>query len=121
MRRLISGVFAELGDFELAIARDGVEALEKLHSFQPHVVTLDIHMPQMDGLACLDRIMVERPCPVIMVSSLTEAGANTTLEAMQLGAVDFIAKPFTIEARSRAQRAILPCSRPPPRAGRCLS
>ena len=93
MRRLISGVFADLGDFELAVARDGVEALEKLQSFQPHVVTLDIHMPQMDGLACLDRIMVERPCPVIMVSSLTEAGATATLEAMQLGAIDFIAKP----------------------------
>ena len=57
------------------------------------LITLDIHMPQMDGLACLDRIMVERPCPVVMVSSLTAAGAETTLEALRLGAVDFIAKP----------------------------
>ena len=52
-----------------------------------------MHMPQMDGLACLDRIMLERPCPVVMVSALTVDGANATLEALGLGAVDFIAKP----------------------------
>ena len=50
-------------------------------------------MPQMDGLACLDRIMIERPCPVVMVSSLTREGAEATLEALRLGAVDFVAKP----------------------------
>ena len=61
--------------------------------FKPDVITLDIHMPQMDGLACLDRIMVERPCPVVMVSSLTAEGADATLEALRLGAVDFVAKP----------------------------
>jgi two-component system chemotaxis response regulator CheB len=74
-------------------ARDGLEALGKLASFQPDVITLDVHMPQMDGLACLDRIMVERPCPVVMVSSLTEDGAEATLEALRLGAVDFVPKP----------------------------
>jgi two-component system chemotaxis response regulator CheB len=57
------------------------------------VITLDVHMPQMGGLECLDRIMVERPCPVVMVSSLTEEGADITLEALRLGAVDFVAKP----------------------------
>ena len=62
-------------------------------AFKPDVVTLDIHMPQMDGLACLDRIMVERPCPVVMVSSLTAEGAEATLQALRLGAVDFVAKP----------------------------
>jgi two-component system chemotaxis response regulator CheB len=93
MRRLLNEVFTAQDDFELAFARDGIEALACLQSFQPDVVTLDIHMPRMDGLVCLDRIMVERPCPVVMVSSLTEAGADVTLEAMQLGAVDFIAKP----------------------------
>jgi two-component system, chemotaxis family, protein-glutamate methylesterase/glutaminase len=93
MRRLLGGVFASEGDFEVAFARNGVEALEQLGEFRPDVITLDVHMPEMDGLACLDRIMLERPCPVVMVSSLTEAGASTTLEALELGAVDFIAKP----------------------------
>ncbi len=57
------------------------------------MITLDIHMPGMDGLACLDQIMVLRPCPVVMVSALTAEGADETLEAMALGAVDFIPKP----------------------------
>ncbi len=93
MRRLLGGVFAAEGDFEVAFARNGVEALAQLGEFKPDVITLDVHMPEMDGLACLDRIMLERPCPVVMVSSLTEAGASTTLEALELGAVDFITKP----------------------------
>jgi two-component system chemotaxis response regulator CheB len=93
MRRLLADIFADAGDFEIEIARDGGEAIEKLHSFGPQVVTLDIHMPGMDGLACLDRIMLERPTPVVMVSALTAQGADETLEAMALGAIDFIAKP----------------------------
>lgn len=93
MRRLLADLFAEAGDFEIEIARDGAEAIEKLHAFRPQVVTLDIHMPGMDGLACLDRIMLERPTPVVMVSALTAQGADETLEAMALGAIDFIAKP----------------------------
>ncbi|MBP0445366.1 chemotaxis-specific protein-glutamate methyltransferase CheB [Roseomonas sp. SSH11] len=93
MRRLLGAVFQAAGGFELAFARDGAEALELLPSFRPDVVTLDVNMPRMDGLACLDRIMLERPCPVVMVSSLTEAGAAETLMALEMGAVDFIAKP----------------------------
>jgi two-component system chemotaxis response regulator CheB len=93
MRRLLGGVFTAEGDFDIAFARNGVEALEQLGAFRPDVITLDVNMPEMDGLACLDRIMLERPCPVVMVSSLTEAGAGVTLEALELGAVDFIAKP----------------------------
>lgn len=93
MRRLLADLFAEAGDFEVEIARDGEEAIAKLHTFRPEVVTLDIHMPGMDGLACLDRIMLERPTPVVMVSSLTAQGADETLEAMALGAIDFVAKP----------------------------
>lgn len=93
MRRLLSEIFSDAGDFEIAIARDGNEAIDKLKSFAPHVITLDIHMPGMNGLACLDRIMLERPCPVVMVSALTEEGAEETLEAMSLGAVDFFPKP----------------------------
>jgi two-component system, chemotaxis family, protein-glutamate methylesterase/glutaminase len=93
VRKLLGQAFAGEADFELEFARDGLEALGKLASFQPDVITLDVHMPQMDGLACLDRIMVERPCPVVMVSSLTEDGAQATLEALRLGAVDFVPKP----------------------------
>jgi two-component system chemotaxis response regulator CheB len=93
IRRLFGDLFAAEPDFEVAFARDGVEALAMLSSFAPDVVTLDIQMPKMDGITCLDRIMVERPCPVVMVSSLTEEGAEATLEAIALGAVDFIPKP----------------------------
>jgi len=93
MRRLIGAVFANHDDFELATARNGLEALAMLAEFQPDVVTLDVHMPEMDGLACLDRIMLDRPCPVIMVASPTADGARVTLEALELGAVEFIAKP----------------------------
>jgi two-component system chemotaxis response regulator CheB len=93
LRRLIGQVFSSEPDFEVAFARSGSEALDALTSFGPDVVTLDVQMPEMDGLTCLDRIMVERPCPVVMVSSLTASGAEATLEAFHLGAVDFVAKP----------------------------
>ncbi len=93
VRKLFGRVLTEEPGFEVAFARDGVEALDKLTSFQPDVITLDVHMPQMDGLECLDRIMVQRPCPVVMVSSVTEAGADATLNALRLGAVDFVSKP----------------------------
>lgn len=93
MRRLLVDIFTEAGDFEVAVARSGAEALALLGEVAPDVITLDIHMPGMDGLACLDQIMVARPCPVVMVSALTAEGADETLEAIELGAVDFIAKP----------------------------
>lgn len=93
MRRVLGEIFEDAGDFELAFARDGAAAIAALDAVKPDVITLDINMPGMDGLACLDRIMVERPSPVVMVSSLTEAGADATLKALELGAVDFAAKP----------------------------
>jgi two-component system chemotaxis response regulator CheB len=93
MRKLLGQAFSAQVDFEVDFARDGLEALAKAAVFQPDVITLDVHMPQMDGLACLDRLMIERPCPVVMVSSLTAADADATLEALRLGAVDFVAKP----------------------------
>ncbi|WP_424813430.1 chemotaxis-specific protein-glutamate methyltransferase CheB [Roseococcus sp. YIM B11640] len=93
MRRVLGDIFREAGGFEIALARDGVEALERLHAFHPDVVTLDVQMPRMNGLECLDRIMIERPTPVVMVSSLTSDGADAALEALDLGAVDIVAKP----------------------------
>ncbi len=93
MRRLLTEIFREQPDFEVRQARNGIEALGVLGDYAPDVITLDVHMPQMDGLACLDRIMIEQPCPVVMVSALTAEAADATLEALHLGAVDFIAKP----------------------------
>ncbi|MFX7784907.1 response regulator, partial [Acinetobacter baumannii] len=68
-RKLIGQMFATEPDFSIQFARNGSEALELIALARPDVVTLDVHMPEMDGLACLDRIMVEHPCPVVMVSS----------------------------------------------------
>lgn len=93
MRRLLKSIFSAEPAWEIALARDGAEALALLHEFRPDVITLDVHMPNMDGLRCLDRIMLERPCPVVMFSSLTATGARETLEALALGAVDFVPKP----------------------------
>ena len=93
MRRQLSQIFAAAGDFEISQARNGREAVELNRSFCPDVVTLDINMPEMDGLTALSLIMAERPVPVVMVSSLTEAGALATFEALNLGAVDYIVKP----------------------------
>jgi two-component system, chemotaxis family, protein-glutamate methylesterase/glutaminase len=93
MRRLLTDIFSSEPDFHVEAARDGNEAIAKLHTYKPDVITLDVHMPGMDGIACLDRIMVERPTPVVMISALTEEGAEETLEALSLGAVDFAPKP----------------------------
>jgi two-component system chemotaxis response regulator CheB len=93
VRKLFSAVLAEDADFEVQVARNGLDALAQLETFQPDVITLDVQMPQMDGLQCLDRIMVQRPCPVVMVSTVTAAGAAAALEALRLGAVDFVPKP----------------------------
>jgi two-component system chemotaxis response regulator CheB len=92
MRRLLSQVLTEAG-IQVAMARNGREGVEQVTEWQPDVVTLDINMPEMDGLTALSLIMQARPTPVVMVSSLTERGAQVTLEALALGAVDYIAKP----------------------------
>ena len=73
-------------------ARDGMEGVEQVRALNPDLVTLDVEMPRMDGLEALRRIMQEHPVPVLMVSSLTEEGARATLEALDLGAVDYIPK-----------------------------
>lgn len=93
MRRLLGELFASEGDFEVTFARSGVEALSQLETHSPDVITLDVRMPGMDGLTCLDRIMVLRPTPVVVTSSVTTAGAAEALRAIDLGAVDVVAKP----------------------------
>ncbi|TWA85241.1 two-component system chemotaxis response regulator CheB [Azospirillum brasilense] len=97
MRRRIGEILSSAG-FEVETAADGAQALERLSGFNPDVVTLDVTMPGMDGLACLKRIMVEHPKPVVMVSALTADGAEVTLEALRLGAVEAVRKPTGIGA-----------------------
>ena len=92
MRRWLKQCMEEIGA-EVELARNGRDALKRLVAFEPDVVTLDINMPEMDGLTCLAHIMSTHPCPVIMLSSLTSKGALATLEALELGAVDYFEKP----------------------------
>ncbi len=92
MRRRIADLLTEAG-FRVETAATGEEALARLPVVDPDVVTLDVTMPGMDGLTCLARIMVEHPKPVVMVSALTGAGAEETLEALRLGAVEAVQKP----------------------------
>ncbi|MBI9044893.1 MAG: chemotaxis response regulator protein-glutamate methylesterase [Anaerolineaceae bacterium] len=77
----------------VAVARDGKEALELIPKFNPDVLTLDVEMPRMDGLSTLKEVMKTYPRPVVMLSSLTSEGTVETIQALTLGAVDFIAKP----------------------------
>jgi len=93
MRRQLATLFEAEADFEIRQARNGKEAVEENRAFQPDVVTLDINMPEMDGITALSLMMADRPVAVVMVSSLTEKGALATFEALNLGAVDYIAKP----------------------------
>lgn len=79
----------------VATARDGKEGIEKIREFKPDIVTLDVEMPVMDGLTALGIIMKEMPLPVLMVSSITTDGAKATIEALNLGAVDFIPKELS--------------------------
>ncbi|MBC7984433.1 MAG: chemotaxis response regulator protein-glutamate methylesterase [Candidatus Obscuribacterales bacterium] len=94
VRRLLSDIFNANGGFEVVdTASDPYIAREKIKKLNPDVITLDVEMPRMDGLTFLENLMRLRPIPVVMVSSLTQRGAEVTLRALELGAVDFVAKP----------------------------
>lgn len=93
-QQVLTDLLNDDSDLEVVgVAHDGVEALEKIESLHPDVITLDIEMPKMNGLECLARIMETNPLPVIMVSFLTVSGAKQTIEALELGAIDFVTKP----------------------------
>lgn len=101
MRSLLSQMIAMAPDMEVVgAAPDAQIAREMIKALNPDVVTLDVQMPKMDGLEFLDRLMRLRPMPVVMVSSFTQAGSDTTLKALELGAVDFISKPRADASRS---------------------
>ena len=96
MRQLLSVLLAEDPEIEVVgSANDPFVARERIKELNPDVVTLDIEMPQMDGLTFLRKLMELHPMPVVMCSTLTQAGAGATLEALEIGAVDFVGKPTT--------------------------
>ncbi len=100
IRRIISESLNELSDIQVvATAADPFEARDKIKQYNPDVLTLDIDMPGMNGLEFLEKIMTLRPMPVIMISRLTHEGAAPTLRALELGAVDYIGKPFANKLR----------------------
>ena len=94
MRTTLGDFVHAAPDMELAgTASDGERALDKVRQLKPNVVTLDVQMPRMDGLETLDAILRVQPLPVIMVSAMTQRGADITLDALERGALDYVAKP----------------------------
>ncbi len=99
MRKAISMMLESDPDIKVVgMGRNGEEGVELVEKLKPDVVTLDIEMPRMDGLTALKHIMAKNPTPVMMVSSLTTDGASATLDALNLGAVDFIPKQLSFVA-----------------------
>jgi two-component system, chemotaxis family, protein-glutamate methylesterase/glutaminase len=136
MRQSVRRVLESDPEIEvLDAARDGLDALLKVERLQPDVVTLDVEMPRVDGLTALRMLMERSPRPVVMFSSLTAVGTDTTVRALGLGAVDFIQKPSAQHgagfstigdeligkvkraARARVRRPHVTASPPPPNAG----
>jgi two-component system chemotaxis response regulator CheB len=94
MRQTLRRIIDSEASLELVgAARDGEDAVAKARELKPDVVTMDINMPKLDGISALQIILDENICPVVMVSSLTQRGAVTTFECLELGAFDFVAKP----------------------------
>ncbi|KAF1017245.1 MAG: Chemotaxis response regulator protein-glutamate methylesterase [Stenotrophomonas maltophilia] len=100
VRQMLTEILgSDTGIEVVGTAADPLLAREKIKRLAPDVITLDVEMPRMDGLAFLENLMRLHPLPVVMISSLTERGADTTLQALALGAVDFISKPKLDVAR----------------------
>ena len=94
VRSLLAEIINRQSDMEcIGTANDPLVAREMIRELNPDVITLDVEMPRMDGIEFLSRLMRLRPMPVVMISTLTERGAEVTMRALELGAVDFVAKP----------------------------
>lgn len=94
MRRVLQGIISSDPDLQVCgEARDGRDAITQLESLKPDVISMDINMPHMDGLQATEVIMSSNPHPVLIVSSESREGADVTLKALQLGAIDFVSKP----------------------------
>jgi two-component system, chemotaxis family, protein-glutamate methylesterase/glutaminase len=124
VRQTLSEILASDKDIEeVETASDPYAAAEKLRTFIPDVITLDIEMPRMDGLTFLQKLMSQHPIPVVICSSLAEQGCDTTLRALELGAVDIITKPklgtkvFLDEARIHVCDAVKAAARVQVRRG----
>ncbi|MEL7367472.1 MAG: chemotaxis response regulator protein-glutamate methylesterase [Myxococcota bacterium] len=106
MRRFLSEILdRDPALHVVATANDPIIAREKIRRLNPDVLTLDVEMPRMDGLTFLKNLMRLRPMPVVMVSSLTAAGADVTLKALEIGAVDFVTKPKILSSAELAAQA----------------
>ena len=106
VRKLLSEMLGNDRDIEIVgTATDPYAAREKIKQLNPDVITLDVEMPRMDGITFLENLMRLRPMPVVMVSSLTQKGADVTLRALELGAIDFVTKPKIDVAGSLANYA----------------
>ena len=94
IRQVLTEIISGTDDIEvIATAEDPIDARAKIKKYNPDVLTLDIEMPKMDGITFLKNLMRLRPMPVIMISTLTQIGAPATLDALEIGAVDYIGKP----------------------------
>lgn len=94
IQKIFSSILGSAPDIQvLDVANDAFDAREKIKALNPDVITLDIEMPKMNGLDFLEKIMTLRPMPVVMVSTLTQKGADATLRALEIGAVDYVSKP----------------------------
>ena len=109
MRQLLTSLLSTDPGIEvIGTAADPYIARDKIKSLNPDVLTLDVEMPRMDGLTFLEKLMAGHPMPVVMVSTLTEAGCETTMRALELGAVDFFTKPkFDMEQGMGARAELL--------------
>ena len=135
VRQVLTGIFEDTRDIEVVgVAGDPYVAREKIKQLNPDVLTLDVEMPKMDGVTFLGNLMRLRPMPVVMVSTLTEQGADVTLRSLEYGAVDFVSKPkldvaeglrdyaaeITGKVRAAAKARVKPLERRPaaPAAGK---
>ncbi len=106
VRQVLTAILERHADIEVVgTASNPYQAWEKIVALSPDVITLDVEMPRMDGLTFLEKLMRARPMPVLMVSSLTESGCQTTLRALELGAVDFVTKPKVDIVRGTSERS----------------
>lgn len=103
VRKQLTEIIETLG-FEIDIAKNGKEAVDKAKETQYDVITMDINMPVMDGIEAVKQIMQEKPTAILMVSSLTTEDATITMDALDLGAIDYIAKPGTMNVGKRENR-----------------
>ena len=107
IQKVLTEIFSKDPSIQVVgVADDPFDAREKIKSLNPDVLTLDIEMPKMDGITFLKKIMSLRPMPVVMISTLTQKGAPATLEALELGAVEYVGKPSADKPELLAQYAV---------------